>query len=114
MKIKPVIPREQANQDVDDAIAHYLEEASSSVALGFIDALERGYTHIGRHPGTGSPRHGHELDLPGLVVPHPRLAQRRFVLAPLADLRPSLVVPGTGRTVAQLLEAAPPARVVRA
>ena len=60
MKIKPVIPREQANQDVDDAIAHYLEEASSSVALGFIDALERGYTHIGRHPGTGSPRHGHE------------------------------------------------------
>ena len=66
MKIKPVIPREQANQDVDDAIAHYLEEASSSVALGFIDALERGYTHIGRHPGTGSPRHGHELDLPGL------------------------------------------------
>ncbi len=35
-------------------------------ALGFIDALERGYTHIGRHPGTGSPRHGHELDLPGL------------------------------------------------
>lgn len=66
MKINPVIPREQANQDVDDAIAHYLEEASSSVALGFIDALERGYTHIGRHPGTGSPRHGHELDLPGL------------------------------------------------
>ena len=66
MKIKPVIPREQANQDVDDAIAHYLKEASSSVALGFIDALERGYTHIGRHPGTGSPRHGHELDLPGL------------------------------------------------
>ena len=66
MKIKPVIPREQANQDVDDAIAHYLEEASSSVALGFIDPLERGSTHIGRHPGTGSPRHGHELDLPGL------------------------------------------------
>ena len=77
MKIKPVIPREQANQDVDDAIAHYLEEASSSVALGFIDALERGYTHIGRHPGTGSPRHGHELDLPGLrawaLSPYPYL-----------------------------------------
>ena len=77
MKIKPVIPREQANQDVDDAIAHYLEEASSSVALGFIDALERGCTHIGRHPGTGSPRHGHELDLPGLrawaLSPYPHL-----------------------------------------
>ena len=66
MKVKSVVPREQASQDVDDALAYYLEEASSSVALGFIDALERGYTHIGRHPGTGSPRHGHELDLPGL------------------------------------------------
>lgn len=66
MKVKPVVPREQANQDVEDAIAYYLEAASSSVALGFIDALERAYTHIARYPGTGSPRYGHELDLPGL------------------------------------------------
>ena len=36
------------------------------MALGFIDALEQAYTHIGRHPATGSPRHAHELDLPGL------------------------------------------------
>ena len=53
------------------------------------------------------------IDLPELVVPHPRLIQRRFVLVPLADLVPDLVVPGTGRTVAHLLEAAPPARVER-
>ncbi len=53
------------------------------------------------------------LDLPGLVLPHPRMANRRFVLAPLADLRPDLVVPGTGRTVSALLSAAPPARVER-
>ncbi len=53
------------------------------------------------------------LDLPELVVPHPRLAERRFVLAPLADLLPDFVVPGTGRTVASLLEMAPPARVER-
>jgi toxin ParE1/3/4 len=66
VKVKSVVPREQASQDVDDAIAYYLEEASSSVALGFIDALEQAYTHIARHPGTGSPRVGHELDLPGL------------------------------------------------
>ncbi|MHB8800238.1 MAG: 2-amino-4-hydroxy-6-hydroxymethyldihydropteridine diphosphokinase [Thermoanaerobaculia bacterium] len=53
------------------------------------------------------------LDLPGLVLPHPRMASRRFVLAPLADLRPDLVVPGTGRTVSALLALAPPARVER-
>ena len=41
-------------------------EGATSVALDFIDALEQAYTHISRHPGTGSPRHGHELDLPGL------------------------------------------------
>lgn len=77
MKVKPVVPREQTNQDVDDAIAYYLEEASSSVALGFIDALEQSYTHIAHHPGTGSPRYGHELDLPGLrawtLSPYPYL-----------------------------------------
>lgn len=41
--------------------------------------------------------------VPRLVVPHPALAVRRFVLAPLAELCPDRVVPGTGRTVAQLL-----------
>lgn len=66
MKAKPVIPREQANRDVDEAVAYYLGEASEAVALGFIDALEQAYTHMARHPATGSPRYAHELNLPGL------------------------------------------------
>jgi 2-amino-4-hydroxy-6-hydroxymethyldihydropteridine diphosphokinase len=36
------------------------------------------------------------IDERGLTVPHPRLGQRRFVLEPLADLAPTLVVPGLG------------------
>jgi 2-amino-4-hydroxy-6-hydroxymethyldihydropteridine diphosphokinase len=44
---------------------------------------------------------------PRLVVPHPELVARRFVLAPLAELCPERVVPGTGRTVAQLLALLP-------
>jgi 2-amino-4-hydroxy-6-hydroxymethyldihydropteridine diphosphokinase len=44
---------------------------------------------------------------PALVLPHPGLAARRFVLAPLADLAPDLVVPGLGATVAALLARAP-------
>jgi 2-amino-4-hydroxy-6-hydroxymethyldihydropteridine diphosphokinase len=39
---------------------------------------------------------------PGLTVPHPHLHERRFVLEPLAELDPTLVVPGRG-TVADLL-----------
>jgi 2-amino-4-hydroxy-6-hydroxymethyldihydropteridine diphosphokinase len=38
-----------------------------------------------------------------VIIPHPRLHQRRFVLAPLADLRPNLVLPGRQESVAQLL-----------
>lgn len=54
------------------------------------------------------------LDVPGLVVPHPRLAARRFVLAPLADVAPDTVVPGTGRSVRELLAACPDrARIAR-
>ncbi|HEX9052123.1 MAG TPA: 2-amino-4-hydroxy-6-hydroxymethyldihydropteridine diphosphokinase [Anaeromyxobacter sp.] len=51
---------------------------------------------------------------PRLVVPHPGLVSRRFVLAPLAELCPDRVVPGTGRTVAQLLALVPPEDVVPA
>ncbi len=32
----------------------------------FIDALEKAYTHIGRHAASGSPRYSHELNLPGM------------------------------------------------
>lgn len=37
-----------------------------------------------------------ELDEDGLTVPHPRLHERGFVLEPLAELAPGLVVPGLG------------------
>lgn len=61
MRLKPVVPRKLANRDVDEAIGHYLSEGSEQAALGFVDALELAYAHIGRHPASGSPRYAHEL-----------------------------------------------------
>ena len=42
------------------------------------------------------------IDEPGLTVPHPRLAERRFALEPLAELDPALEVPGLGSVQALL------------
>jgi toxin ParE1/3/4 len=66
VKTKPVIPRELALRDVEQAVAYYLDEGAPSAALGLIDALEKAYSHISRHPATGSPRYAHELNLSGL------------------------------------------------
>jgi 2-amino-4-hydroxy-6-hydroxymethyldihydropteridine diphosphokinase len=43
------------------------------------------------------------IDTPELSVPHPRLASRRFVLKPLAQIAPLAVEPVSKRTIAELL-----------
>jgi 2-amino-4-hydroxy-6-hydroxymethyldihydropteridine diphosphokinase len=67
-------------------------------------AVEQRFGRV-RVPGEHGPRtldldlllYGDEgLDEPGLTVPHPRLHERMFVLEPLAELAPGLVVPGRG------------------
>ena len=74
-------------------------------------ALEQRFGRV-RVPGEHGPRTldldlllygGEVLDEPGLVVPHPRLHERRFVLEPLAELAPALVVPGRGDVESILL-----------
>jgi 2-amino-4-hydroxy-6-hydroxymethyldihydropteridine diphosphokinase len=44
---------------------------------------------------------------PELTLPHPRLAERRFVLAPLAEIAPDLPIPGLGASPAELLRRLP-------
>ncbi|OQA26836.1 MAG: 2-amino-4-hydroxy-6-hydroxymethyldihydropteridine pyrophosphokinase [Verrucomicrobia bacterium ADurb.Bin345] len=48
----------------------------------------------------------------GLFVPHRQWKKRRFVLQPLADVRPDLMLPGETRTVRQVLDALPPGEAV--
>jgi 2-amino-4-hydroxy-6-hydroxymethyldihydropteridine diphosphokinase len=96
-----------------NAAAEVDTELGARELLDLLLEVERG---LGRERGTG-PRYGPraiDLDLllfgpavidePGLIVPHPRLHERRFALEPLADLEAGLVVPGRG-TVAELLAA---------
>lgn len=52
------------------------------------------------------------VDEPGLVVPHRALHERRFVLAPLAELAPNVLHPGLGRSIAALLANVPDAKRV--
>jgi 2-amino-4-hydroxy-6-hydroxymethyldihydropteridine diphosphokinase len=49
-----------------------------------------------------------------LTLPHPRAHQRRFVLQPLSEIAPGLILPGQQKTVLQLLEELPPAAALTA
>lgn len=53
------------------------------------------------------------LNDPRLVIPHPRLAQRRFVLEPLARIAPDLLHPVFKKTIRSLLETCPDPSMVR-
>lgn len=53
------------------------------------------------------------IDVPGLTIPHPALAQRRFVLEPLAEIAPDLIHPILGKTIRELCDALPPGQAVR-
>jgi 2-amino-4-hydroxy-6-hydroxymethyldihydropteridine diphosphokinase len=53
------------------------------------------------------------IETPGLIVPHPALHQRRFVLEPLAEIAPDVRHPVFKRTVREMRDALPPGQAVR-
>jgi 2-amino-4-hydroxy-6-hydroxymethyldihydropteridine diphosphokinase len=95
----------------------FLNGALTGVARGtaraLLDALLAIEAERGRErPHPGAPRTldldlvlfgDSVIDQPGLVVPHPRFRERRFVLAPLAAIAPNMRDPLTGLTVEELL-----------
>jgi len=88
-------------------------ELEPQAVLARLLSIEQEY---GRDRAAGIPNGPRTLDLdilllgdlkisrPGLEIPHPRLAERAFVLIPLHEIAPEIIVPSHGKTVAQLLE----------
>jgi toxin ParE1/3/4 len=74
---KPVVLREQARRDIEEAVEHYSREGGVATGSAFADAIERALSHVAAHPGSGSQRYGHELNLPALrswpVSPFPQI-----------------------------------------
>lgn len=66
MSSKPLVLRLVASRDIEEAVAHYVEEGGDALALRFIDSIEAAFDRVGAHPAMGSPRYATELDLPGL------------------------------------------------
>jgi 2-amino-4-hydroxy-6-hydroxymethyldihydropteridine diphosphokinase len=97
---------------------HLETELSARRLLGALLELEQAFGRDRRAVPAQGPRtldldlllYGDEvIDEPGLEVPHPRLHERRFVLEPLAELDPSLEVPGKGsvQTLLARLDSSP-------
>jgi len=91
--------------DFVNAAAGLLTQLSARELLGELKRIEAAR---GREPGgvRWGPRvldldllvyAGETIDEPDLEVPHPGIAERNFVLLPLADIAPDLVIPGLGR-----------------
>lgn len=88
-------------------------------ARQLLDALMRMEKEFGRDRASAIPNGPRTLDLdillfadcvidePGLHVPHPRLAERAFVLAPLNEIAPEATDPRSGATIAELLRRLP-------
>ena len=102
-------PIDSSGPDYLNAVAELSTQLSPHALLAQLQAIEQ--QHGRERPYRNAPR-TLDLDLllydaqviatPDLVVPHPRLHERAFVLLPLADLALALQIPGRGR-VADLL-----------
>lgn len=63
MNQKPVVRRRRADDDIEDALTYYLNEAGTELVADFVGLLEEALKRISRQPGIGSPRYGHVVQI---------------------------------------------------
>ncbi len=100
-------------EDQNSFINCVIQVETAKDALAFLNRMKQAEGQLGREQRLKWGPRTIDLDLlffnddiinePGLVVPHPLLHQRRFVLEPLAEIAPHLVHPVLGRPLALLL-----------
>jgi 2-amino-4-hydroxy-6-hydroxymethyldihydropteridine diphosphokinase len=96
---------ESAQPDYVNAVAALETVLQATDLLGHLLAIERKQGRVRVAGERWGPRvldldllvyGGQQVDAPGLVVPHPGISSRNFVLFPLLDVAPNLNVPGVG------------------
>jgi 2-amino-4-hydroxy-6-hydroxymethyldihydropteridine diphosphokinase len=96
-------PIDSCGDDYINAVACIDTTLAATELLAALHAIE--LAHGRERPYRNAPRtldldillYGAEqVDLPSLHVPHPRMCERAFVLAPLLEIAPDVVIPGHG------------------
>lgn len=96
-------PIDSSGADYINAVACIDTELGATELLAALQAIE--LAHGRERPYRNAPRtldldmllYGdQQIDVPGLTVPHQRMEQRAFVLAPLLEIAPDVVIPGRG------------------